>query len=45
MTALFPDEVRTVPSWLGELVRRCLAAEPAGRWPDARAALDGVKLS
>lgn len=38
------DEARTVPPWLGELVRRCLAAEPAGRWRDAGAALDGLKL-
>jgi serine/threonine-protein kinase len=28
------DQARTVPSWLGELVRRCLAAE-SGRWRDA----------
>ena len=33
------DEVRTVPSWFGDLIRRCLAAEPAGRWGDAAAAL------
>lgn len=33
------DEVRTVPSWFGELIRRCLAADPAGRWGDAAAAL------
>jgi len=28
-----------VPPWLGELVERCLAADPAGRWADAAAAL------
>ena len=33
------DEVRTVPSWFGELIRRCLATDPAGRWGDAAAAL------
>jgi serine/threonine protein kinase len=33
------DEVRTVPPWFGELIRRCLAAE-AGGWGDAAAALD-----
>jgi len=33
------EEVRTVPPWLGELVERCLAADPAGRWADAAAAL------
>jgi serine/threonine-protein kinase len=36
------DEVRTVPSWFGELIRRCLAAEPASRWGDAAAALDSL---
>ena len=33
------DEVRAVPAWFGELIRRCLTAEPAGRWGDAAAAL------
>jgi serine/threonine-protein kinase len=33
------DEVRTLPLWFGELIRRCLVAEPAGRWGDAAAAL------
>ena len=33
------EEVRSLPAWLAELVRRCLAPEPAGRWPDAAAAL------
>lgn len=33
------EELRTVPAWFGELVRRCLAAEPAARWPDTAAAL------
>jgi serine/threonine-protein kinase len=35
------DDVRTVPSWFGELIRRCLAAEPAG-WGDAAAELDSL---
>jgi serine/threonine-protein kinase len=34
------DEVRAVPPWFGELIRRCLAAGPAGRRGDAAAALD-----
>ncbi len=33
------EEVRALPAWLAALVRRCLAAEPAERWPDAAAAL------
>lgn len=33
------EEVRSLPPWLGELARRCLAPEPGGRWPDAGAAL------
>src|SRR5437870_2218603 len=33
------EEVRTVPPWLGELVERCLAADPVSRWADAAAAL------
>jgi serine/threonine-protein kinase len=33
------DEVRTVPSWFGELIRRCLAPESAAHWGDAAAAL------
>src|SRR5437899_1393008 len=33
------EEVRSVPAWLAELERRCHAAEPGARWPDAGAAL------
>ena len=33
------EEVRSVPPWLAELERRCLAADPASRWPDGGAAL------
>jgi serine/threonine protein kinase len=33
------EEVRAVPQWLVELARRCLAAQPDGRWPEAAAAL------
>jgi serine/threonine-protein kinase len=33
------DEVRSVPTWLAELERRCRAAEPGARWPDAGSAL------
>ena len=36
------EEVRSVPSWLGELERRCLVAEPAARWADAAEALAAV---
>ncbi|HEX4574284.1 MAG TPA: protein kinase [Gemmatimonadales bacterium] len=36
------EEVRSLPPWLPELVRRCLAPEPGGRWPDAGAALGSV---
>ncbi len=36
------EEVRSVPPWLGELARRCLAAEPAARWSDAAEALSRV---
>ena len=36
------EDVRTVPTWLGELVHRCLEAEPAVRWADAAAALATV---
>jgi serine/threonine-protein kinase len=39
------EELRTVPSWFGELVRRCLAVDPAGRWPDAAAALATLNRS
>jgi eukaryotic-like serine/threonine-protein kinase len=35
------EAVRSVPAWLGELGRRCRAAEPAERWSDAAAALAG----
>lgn len=38
------EAARAVPSWLGELVRGCLATDPRGRWRDAGAALAGVKL-
>lgn len=34
------DEVRTLPSWFGDLIRRCLSAGPAHRWGDAAAALE-----
>jgi serine/threonine-protein kinase len=36
------DEVRTLPPWLAELVRRCLAPEAAMRWPNAGAALTSL---
>lgn len=36
------EEIRTVPAWLGELVRRCLAPRQADRWPDAREALSTI---
>jgi len=36
------EEVRSLPPWLADLVRRCLLPEPAGRWPDAAAALAAV---
>lgn len=36
------DEARSIPPWLAELARRCLAPEPGGRWPDAGAALATV---
>ena len=39
------EEVRSLPPWLAELARRCLAAEPAARWPDAATALDAVGRS
>src|SRR5437660_1327096 len=39
------EEVRSLPPWLAELARRCLTAEPTGRWPDAAAALDAVGRS
>lgn len=32
-------EVRTLPPWFGELIRRCLTRQPANRWGDAAAAL------
>src|SRR5437879_4294851 len=38
------EEVRSVPPGVAELVHRCLAAEPAGRWADAGAALASVNL-
>jgi len=33
------EEIRSVPAWLGELVRRCLTLRPPERWADAREAL------
>ncbi len=36
------EEVRTVPAWLSEVLRRCLAIDPVLRWPDAGAALAAV---
>ncbi|HUL02234.1 MAG TPA: protein kinase [Gemmatimonadales bacterium] len=36
------DEVRTLPSWFAELVRRCLAPDPAARWPNAGAAITSL---
>src|SRR5207247_9581760 len=39
------DEVRALPPWLAALARRCLAEEPAARWPDAAAALEVVTRS
>jgi serine/threonine protein kinase len=36
------EEARSLPAWMGELVRRCLALEPGERWPDAGAALATV---
>src|SRR2546422_222455 len=38
------EEVRSVPPGVAELVHRCLAPEPAGRWADAAAALASVNL-
>ncbi len=34
------DELRTIPPWFGELIRRWLAGEARGGWGDAAAALD-----
>ena len=31
------EEVRSLPAWLVELVQRCLAPEPARRWPPSAA--------
>lgn len=36
------EDVRSLPPWLPELVQRCLALEPGGRWPDAGAALRSI---
>ena len=36
------EEARSLPPWLTELTRRCLAADPGERWPDAAAALATV---
>jgi eukaryotic-like serine/threonine-protein kinase len=35
------EELRAVPTWLGDLGRRCRAVDPAERWADAAAALAG----
>ncbi len=35
------EEIRSVPAWLGELVRGCLAP-PGERWPDARDVLSAM---
>ena len=37
------EESRALPPWLSELVRRCLAADPATRWTDAAEALASVQ--
>src|SRR3989442_1316907 len=39
------EGVRALPPWLVALARRCLAEEPAARWPDAAAALEVVTRS
>jgi serine/threonine-protein kinase len=39
------DEVRALPSWMAELIRRCLAADPGARPVDAAAALAGISRS
>jgi serine/threonine-protein kinase len=39
------EEVRSLPAWVAELVRRCLVSEPRARWPDATAALATVARS
>ncbi len=36
------EQVRSLPPWLTDLVRRCLVPESAGRWADAGAALAAV---
>ena len=36
------EDVRALPAWLAELVRRCLAPEAGDRWADAAAALAAV---
>ena len=36
------DEVRALPSWVGDLIRRCLATDPGARLADAAAALAGI---
>jgi eukaryotic-like serine/threonine-protein kinase len=35
------EALRSVPTWLGELGRRCRASDPSERWSDAGAALSG----
>src|SRR2546422_7813805 len=46
-STLFPYTTlfRSLPPWLATLARRCLAEEPAARWPDAAAALEVVTRS
>jgi eukaryotic-like serine/threonine-protein kinase len=36
------EDIRQLPPWLADLIRRCLAAEPAARWADAEEALASV---
>src|SRR5207245_6858 len=39
------EEVRSVPPWLAELERRCLAPDPASRWPDGTASTSTERFS
>jgi len=36
------DEVRTLPAWFADLVRRCLTPDASARWPHAGAAIAGL---
>jgi len=36
------DEIRALPSWFAELVRRCLAPDAGARWPNAEAAMPSL---